>query len=151
MTEKKKPAKRGVVKKKSTKPGLVKKKPVARKVVKNKDEAAILADLAVEGIQEKKGYEIVSLDLRSVETSSTDFFIVCHAPSTTQVSAIAKSVEEFVHKNTGEYPWHSEGYENSEWILLDYVTVVVHIFQEDKRRFYAIEKLWADAEVRKIA
>jgi ribosome-associated protein len=80
-----------------------------------------------------------------------DFFIICQADSNTQVNAIAGSVEEMVKKQTGERPYRKEGFENAEWILVDYVTVVVHIFQTEVRNFYNLESLWADAEVTQIA
>jgi len=118
---------------------------------KKLNEVSALAQLAVEGILEKKGSDIVSMDLRNVKHAVTDYFIICHAESTTQVAAIARSVEEEIYKATGEDPWHKEGFQNAEWILLDYVNVVVHIFQKEKRDFYAVESLWADAEVLKIA
>lgn len=118
---------------------------------KKLNEVSALAQLAVEGILEKKGSDIVSMDLRNVKHAVTDYFIICHAESTTQVGAIARSVEEEIYKATGEDPWHKEGFQNAEWILLDYVNVVVHIFQKEKRDFYAVESLWADAEILKIA
>ena len=118
---------------------------------KKLNEVSALAQLAVEGILEKKGSDIVSMDLRNVKHAVTDYFIICHAESTTQVGAIARSVEEEIYKATGEDPWHKEGFQNAEWILLDYVNVVVHIFQKEKRDCYAVESLWADAEVLKIA
>lgn len=118
---------------------------------KKLDEVTALAALAVEGIKEKKGQDIVSLDLRNVKNAITDYFVICHAESTTQVAAIADSVEEEIYKATGEEPWHKEGFQNAEWILLDYVSVVIHVFQKEKRDFYAVESLWADAEVSKIA
>ena len=117
---------------------------------KKLDEATMLAKIAIQGIQEKKGNEIVSLDLRNIKNSVTDYFIVCHGNSRTQVEAIAKSVEEEIYKTIGENPWHREGFENAEWILLDYITVVVHVFQEEQRRFYGLEKLWADAEISRV-
>lgn len=104
---------------------------------------------AIKGIQEKKGENIVSLDLRNIKNRVCDYFIICDAQSTTQVNAIAHSVEYEVKKKLSETPFHHEGYENSEWILIDYVTVVVHVFQHDIRDFYNIEGLWADAEVKK--
>ena len=116
---------------------------------KKLDEATMIAKVAVKGIQEKKGNEIVSLDLRNIKNTVSDYFIICHGNSSTQVEAIARSVEEQIYKTIGENPWHREGFENAEWILLDYITVVVHIFQADQRRFYGLEKLWADAEVSK--
>ena len=102
-------------------------------------------------MQEKKGQEIVSIDIRKFKNSFTDFFIICHAESHTHVSAIADSVEEIVFKKSGEWPMHREGRENAEWILLDYFNVVVHIFKKDRREFYGIERLWADGNIRAIA
>jgi ribosome-associated protein len=118
-------------------------------IVPVKDLSSMLAAIAVEGIQEKKGKEIVSLDLRNIKNSVSDVFVICHAESKNQVEAIARSVEEEIFKKTGEDPWHKEGFENAEWILLDYINIVVHIFQQSKRDFYGIERLWADAEIKK--
>ncbi len=101
----------------------------------------------IKGIQEKKGKDIIKLDLRNLQTRSTDVFIVCHGDSSTQVDAIYKSIEEEVHKAVNEWPWHTEGQQNSEWILLDYINVVVHVFLKDRREFYGIEDLWGDAEI----
>lgn len=112
-----------------------------------KSPAAILAESVIKGIQEKKGKEIVCLDLRNIENAVCDYFIICHGDSSTQVAAIADSVDHEVGKDTGQDPWHSEGYENAEWILLDYVDVVVHVFQKQIRDFYKLEKLWGDAEL----
>lgn len=114
---------------------------------KRKDDSRLMQDIAVQGIIERKGQEIVCLDLRNVNASVADYFIICHAESGTQVRAIAESVEEEIQKNFNEDPWRKEGLENSEWIILDYVTVVVHIFKKEKRYFYGIEELWGDAEV----
>lgn len=115
-----------------------------KKVVQ--DESAMLAEIVVKGIQEKKGKEIVCLNLRNIENAVCDYFIICHGDSNTQVEAIANSVDYEVKKATGENPWHKEGTQNAEWVLVDYVNVVVHIFQKDARGFYNLEKLWADAE-----
>lgn len=106
---------------------------------------APLVDALIKGIQEVKGKEIVHLDLRHVGNTVCDHFIICHGDSDTQVDAIASSVERFGREQAGEKPWHSEGFSNAEWILLDYVDVVVHIFHREKRGYYAIEDLWADA------
>ncbi len=97
------------------------------------------------GMQEKKGLDIVQLDLRQIPNSITDFFIICSANSEPQVDAISQSVDEQVFKNNQENPWHREGIQNKEWILLDYVNVVVHVFKKDRREFYDIESLWGDA------
>lgn len=126
----------------------VKAKPVKAKpsTVKLKDEGRILAESAVNGILEKKGQNIRWLDLRNIENAVCDYFIICEGNSRTQVEAIADSVEEIVKKETGQKPYRSEGWENALWILIDYVNVVVHIFDRDTRHFYNLESLWADAE-----
>jgi ribosome-associated protein len=113
----------------------------------NADE---LTALIVNGIQEKKGENIVTLDLRGLDGAVTDYYVVCEATSTTQVGAIADSIENEVRKACGEKPWHVEGTENLEWVLLDYVNVVAHVFQPDKRDFFNIEELWADAKIKEI-
>jgi ribosome-associated protein len=118
---------------------------------KIKDETQQLADAIVEGILEVKGRNISLLNLKEIHNRVCDYFIICQADSNTQVNAIANSVEEMVKKLTGERPYRKEGFENSEWILVDYVTVVVHIFQTQIRNFYNLESLWADAEITEIA
>ncbi|WP_432709579.1 ribosome silencing factor [Pedobacter sp.] len=105
-----------------------------------------LSELAVLGIQEKKGNDIVRLDLRELNSAASDYFIICNADSATQVKAIADSVEDEIYKKTQSNPWKKEGQENAEWIILDYFDVVVHIFKTDKRNFYGIEDLWGDAQ-----
>jgi len=119
-------------------------------MVKNKvlNESAYISELAIFGIQEKKGNDIVRLDLRNIFSSVSDYFVICHADSTTQVKAIANSVEEEIFKATQQDPWRKEGLEYGEWILLDYVDVVVHVFRTDKREFYGVEDLWGDAEIK---
>ena len=119
-------------------------------MVKNKvlNESTYISELAIFGIQEKKGNDIVRLDLRNIFSSVSDYFVICHADSTTQVKAIANSVEEEIFKATQQDPWRKEGLEYGEWILLDYVDVVVHIFRTDKREFYGVEDLWGDAEIK---
>ncbi len=111
-----------------------------------KQETAILLKTINNAILEKKGEELLNLNLTEIENSVAEHFIICHANSSTQVKAIANSIEEMVKKNIGEKPWKKEGYSNSEWVLLDYVNVVVHVFQTQSREFYKLEKLWADAE-----
>ena len=105
-----------------------------------------LSEIAVQGIQEKKGNDIVRLDLRELNSSVSDYFIICSANSSTQVKAIADSVEEEIYKNTQTDPWRKEGQESAEWIILDYFDIVVHIFKTEKREFYGIEDLWGDAQ-----
>jgi ribosome-associated protein len=109
-------------------------------------KAEQLVNHIVNGIQEKKGHEIVTLDLRELENAVCDFFVICHGASDTQVEALAESVEETVRKQRNEKPSHIEGKDNAEWILLDYFDVVVHIFLENKRYFFQLEEVWADAK-----
>lgn len=104
-----------------------------------------LVDAIIQGIQEVKGRDIVHLDLREVPNAVCDHFIVCHGDSATQVEAISRSVIEFARKKAKEKPWHTEGERNAEWILMDFVDVVVHIFHRAKREHYGLEHLWADA------
>lgn len=116
-------------------------------MTKKKSTENVLQKSIIKGIEEKKGFNIVSLDLSNIPSAVCKEFIICCGNSTTQVEAIADSVLDEVLKNTKEKPWHKEGFENKEWILIDYVDVVVHIFQPEVREFYGIEDLWADAKV----
>lgn len=115
-------------------------------IKKNTKLSTYLSEIAVQGMQEKKGNDIVRLDLRELNGSVSDYFVICNANSSTQVKAIADSVEEEIYKNTQAHPWKKEGQDNAEWIILDYFDVVIHIFKTDKRDFYGIEELWGDAE-----
>src|ERR1039457_4150519 len=124
---------------------------MAKKKKKKLPQSSSLVEAVIKGIQEKKGQNIVCLDLRKIQNAVCEHFIICQGNATTQVSAIADSIKEDVRKETGEKPFHSEGYENSQWILVDYITVVVHIFLPDIREFYNLEDLWADAEVLEYA
>ena len=117
---------------------------VKRKVVQ---ESTYISEIAIHGIQEKKGSEIVRLDLRNIHSSVADYFVVCHAESTTQVKAIALSVEQEIFKAIKLEPLRKEGLQHAEWILLDYVDVIIHIFKTEKREYYGIEDLWGDAEM----
>lgn len=114
-------------------------------------ESEGLAEIAVFGMQEKKGLDVITMDLRKLKSAFADYFVICHGTSDRQVEAIADSVEEEIRKATGEKPLHREGAEQAEWILLDYINVVIHIFQEEKRAFYGIEELWGDAEIKNYA
>jgi ribosome-associated protein len=96
--------------------------------------------------RKKKGNDIVRLDLRNLNSSVSDYFIICNADSSTQVKAIADSVEKEIYTNTQTDPWRKEGFENAEWIILDYFDIVVHIFKTEKRDFFGIEDLWGDAQ-----
>jgi ribosome-associated protein len=113
---------------------------------KGKNKLAKLEDVIIDAILDKKGEEVISLDLRKVGDAVADVFIICHATSRTQVKAIADNIDRKVKALTGEIPWHSEGFGNLEWVLLDYVNVVAHVFMKDKREFYRLEELWQDAE-----
>ncbi len=104
-----------------------------------------LVEAVVHGMQEVKAKDIVHLDLRGVPGAICDHFIICHGTSTTQVEAIARSVERFTLEEVQEKPWHSEGKENAGWILLDYVNVVAHVFLSDVRTHFGLDQLWADA------
>ena len=114
---------------------------------KKSDGAEVLLGNIIKGIFEKKGQNVLKIDLRKLENRITDYFVICHAASGTQVSAICDSVEDTVRKETGEKPLHVEGLDNSFWVLLDYGNVIVHIFLEEYRNFYSLESLWADAAI----
>lgn len=120
------------------------------KKTKIKDNSDILAELVVKGMQERKASDICVIDLKSLNNAVSDYFVISSANSDTQLDAIARAVEEEVFKITNQNPWQSEGRTNKEWILLDYVDVVVHIFLKDKREFYALEELWGDAPIRYV-
>jgi len=104
----------------------------------------------IRGIENVKGNDIEILDLREIENTVCDYFIICNGTSNTQVNAIVNSIQKSVSKALKEKPWHVEGSDNAEWILMDYVDVVVHIFQKHIREFYDIEGLWGDAKSVKI-
>lgn len=110
----------------------------------------ILSEVIVKGMLEKKAADIVVMDLRKVKNSIADFFIICSGNSDKQIDAIADSIDEEVFKTLKENVWHSEGKNNKEWMLLDYVDVVAHVFRKDRREFYSLERLWGDAEIREI-
>ena len=114
---------------------------------KKSEETDVLLGSIIKGIFEKKGQNVLKIDLRKLESRITDYFIICHGSSVTQVSAICDSVDETVRKEANEKPLHVEGLENCYWVLLDYSNVVVHVFLEEYRNFYSLESLWADAEI----
>lgn len=109
-----------------------------------------LIALTVKGIEDVKGNDIRILDLREIENTVCDYFIICSGTSNTQVNAIVNSINKTVSKALQEKPWHIEGTENAEWVLMDYVHVVVHVFQKHIREFYDIEELWGDAKITQI-
>lgn len=107
-----------------------------------------LLNLIIEAIKEKKGKKIVSIDLRNIDNTLFDFFVICHGESTTQVGSIAESVDKKLRENIGINPAHLEGTQNSQWILIDYSGTVVHVFLEEQRSFYQLEELWADGKIK---
>ncbi len=109
-----------------------------------------LSRVIVKGMEEKKASDIVVMDLRGLKNSFTDFFVICSGNSDTQIESISDSIETEVHLKNQEKPWRSEGKNNREWILMDYVNVVAHVFLKDKREFYGLEELWGDAKVTNI-
>ena len=116
---------------------------------KDKDTDQLITQI-IKGIEEVKGQDIEILDLRDLENTVCDYFIICNGTSNTQVNAIVNSIQKTVSKSIQEKPWHIEGSNNAEWVLIDYVHVVVHVFQKHIREFYNIEGLWGDANSVKI-
>lgn len=116
-------------------------------MAKHKANADLLITEVLKGIEKVKGQHINILDLREIENTVCDYFIICEGTSNTQVNAIAGSIQKTVSKAIQDKPWHIEGGANAEWILLDYVNVVVHVFQKHIREHYDIESLWGDAKI----
>lgn len=119
-------------------------------MAKKKTEADQLISKIIEGIENVKGNDIEILDLREIENTVCDYFIICSGTSNTQVNALVSSIEKTVSKSLKEKAWHIEGTDNAEWVLMDYVNVVVHVFQKHIRAYYDIENLWGDAQIVKI-
>lgn len=119
-----------------------KRKSVARLTKNSKILKTIIA-----AIQDKKGENIISLDLRKINEAVADFFIICEAGNQPQIKAIADHIEKMVKENCDEDPYHHEGYKSLQWVLIDYVNVVVHIMLPDKRKFYKLEEMWNDASL----
>ncbi|MDA3780466.1 MAG: ribosome silencing factor [Bacteroidales bacterium] len=115
-----------------------------------KTETQEMLNSIIEGILEKGGKDIVSLDMRHINNSVCEYFVISHGDSNTQVDAIANSVQDKVRENLNEKVWHKEGMNNSTWVLLDYSNIIVHIFQKEHRDFYNLEELWGDAKITKI-
>ncbi len=109
-----------------------------------------IVDLIIEGIKDKKGKEIVSIDISKFENAVCNHFIICHGDSTTQVNAIAQGIEKILEEQLNEKVWKKQGFENAQWVLLDYIDVVVHIFLKESRDFYNLEGLWADGSIKQI-
>jgi len=109
-----------------------------------------LSSIVVKGMEEKKAENIVLMDLRKVKGAVSDFFVICSGNSNTHIQSIAESIEVETKKNSKEIPWKKEGFTNREWVLIDYVSVVAHVFEKEKRNQYALEDLWGDAVITEI-
>ncbi len=114
------------------------------------DEAKRLIQQVTEGIQDKKGKNIVIADLTQIEDTICNYFIICQGNTPNQVSAIVDSIKEFTRKGVGAKPYAVDGLRNAQWVALDYADVLVHVFQPEQRRFYDLEHLWADARLTTI-
>lgn len=110
----------------------------------------LLANI-IKGIEEVKGNDIDILDLRELENTVCDYFVICNGNSNTQVNAIVNSIQKVVSKELKDKPWHIEGSDVADWVLMDYVNIVVHVFQKHIREYYNIESLWGDAKITTIA
>ena len=119
-------------------------------MTKENSNADQLISVILNGIEDVKGQNINILDLREIENTVCDYFIICEGTSNTQVNAIVNSIQKKVSKETKDKPWHIEGSDNAEWVLMDYVNVVVHVFQKHIREYYDIESLWGDAKTTEI-
>ena len=115
-------------------------------MIKTENNTDLLLTQIIKGMEDVKGNDIQILDLREIENTVCDYFVICNGTSNTQVNAIVSSVQKGVSKSLKDKPWHVEGTENAEWVLIDYVNVVVHVFQKHIREFYDIEGLWGDAK-----
>lgn len=109
-----------------------------------------IVKLVTEGIQDRKGRKITHVDLSDIESAAAQSFVICEGSSTMQVSAIADSVREYLHKNAGIKPYNYDGYQNSQWIVIDYGHTLVHVFLPDVRQHYNLEELWSDAKINEI-
>lgn len=112
--------------------------------------ARLLAAHAVDAILEKKGHDVAVMDMRKV-SGVADYFVVCTGDADLHVKAIAESVQDRIRENCSEKPWHTEGLDHRQWVLIDYVDLVVHVFNDEKRVFYNLERLWGDAPVERVA
>ena len=106
-----------------------------------------LSEWISQGMIEKKATDIQVFDLRAVQHSIADFFVLCSGNSDTHIDSISQTIEKYVFDQARQKPWHKEGYLNKEWVLIDFVDVVAHVFNKEKRAFYDLEKLWADAKI----
>lgn len=117
---------------------------------KTSSETQVLLEQINNAIKEKQGIDLINISLEKIENAVAKYFIICHGNSNTHVNTIADYVQRHVKTQLKENPWQKEGFENSQWILLDFVDVVVHIFQKEYRDFYKLEELWGDCEIIKI-
>ena len=114
------------------------------------DSSDILLETIINGMQEVKGKDISVLNLKEIETAVCKYFVICSGTSNTHVSSISDNIRKFVSKEIKEKPWGTEGKDTSEWVLMDYSDIVVHVFQTQIREFYNLEDLWGDAKIRMI-
>ena len=117
-------------------------------MAKKIDETNILLENIIDAIQDVKGLEIISLDLRKLDSAISKYFVICTGTSSTHVNAIEGNIKKTISKDLGEKPFHTEGNRVGEWVLMDYSDIIVHIFQEKTRAFYNIEDFWGDAELK---
>ncbi|NOS93451.1 MAG: ribosome silencing factor [Cyclobacteriaceae bacterium] len=117
---------------------------------KTKADSEKLCKAVVSGMQELKALDIVVMDMREIKNAVADFFVICSGNSDKQLDAIAGSIDKEVFKKLKENPWQVEGKNNKEWVILDYISVVAHVFKKDRRQFYGLEKLWGDAHITEI-
>jgi|TARA_B110000263_G_C15306894_1_gene510903 ribosome-associated protein len=120
-------------------------------MLKKQNDSNILITQIISGIEEVKGEKINLLDLREIENTVCNYFIVCNGASNTHVSAIVNSIQKTVSKSIKEKPYRTEGLDNAEWVLMDYIDIVVHVFQKNIREYYNLESLWGDAKNTQIA
>ena len=118
-------------------------------MAKKVDKTNILLKHIINIMQNAKGKEIISLDLRKIESSICKYFIICTGTSSTHVNSIEGKIKKMISQNLGEKPYNTEGSKTGEWILMDYYEIIIHIFQEKTREFYNIEDLWGDAKFKK--
>jgi len=121
-------------------------KETANDQFQTKPDSKSLVEMVIEGMKEKKATKITVMDVSDL-TTLTDYFVICSGTSDTQIKAIADSVEEEIRKNTGEKPWKKEGIQSRNWIILDFINIVVHVMSREKRDFYSIESVWNDARI----
>jgi ribosome-associated protein len=109
-----------------------------------------LAACVIDAMAERKAADITVLDLRSADGGVADFFVLATGASDRQIRAVARAVEEHVEETLGEAPWRTEGKEHLQWVVLDYVNVVAHVFSRKKREYYDLERLWGDADIEEV-